>query len=31
MRAGMAKSVLKKAGIKDVYNGGGWQSLMRKL
>jgi phage shock protein E len=31
MRAGMAKSVLKKAGIKDVHNGGGWQSLMRKL
>ena len=31
MRAGMAKSILKKAGIQDVYNGGGWQSLMRKL
>ena len=31
MRAGMAKSTLKRAGIKDVYNGGGWQSLLRKL
>jgi rhodanese-related sulfurtransferase len=31
MRAGIAKSTLKRAGIKDVYNGGGWQSLLRKL
>ena len=31
MRAGAAKSILKKAGIKDVFNGGGWQSLMRKM
>ncbi len=31
MRAGIAKSALKRAGIKDVYNGGGWQSLMRKM
>jgi len=31
MRAGVAKSLLKKAGLKNVYNGGGWQSLMRKL
>ena len=31
MRAGIAKSTLKRADIKDVYNGGGWQSLLRKL
>jgi rhodanese-related sulfurtransferase len=31
MRAGIAKSTLKRAGIKVVYNGGGWQSLLRKL
>jgi len=31
MRSGMAKTLLKKAGIKEVYNGGSWQSLMRKL
>lgn len=31
MRAGIAKSTLKRAGIKEVYNGGGWQSLMKKL
>ncbi len=31
MRAGIAKSALKKAGIDDVYNGGGWRSLMEKM
>jgi phage shock protein E len=31
MRASSAKTLLKKAGIRDVHNGGGWQSLMRKL
>ena len=31
MRAGMAKTSLKRAGIANVYNGGGWQSLLRKL
>ena len=31
MRSGMAKSILKKAGITDVHNGGSWQSLLRKL
>lgn len=31
MRAGIAKSTLKRAGIKEVHNGGGWQSLLRKL
>ncbi len=31
MRSGMAKTILKKAGIKEVYNGGSWQSLLKKL
>ena len=31
MRAGIAKSTLKKAGIANVHNGGGWQALLRKL
>lgn len=31
MRAGLAKSMLKKAGLSDVHNGGGWQSLLRKM
>lgn len=31
MRSGKAKSLLKKAGIKEVYNGGSWQSLLKKL
>lgn len=31
MRAGIAKGQLKRAGIKDVHNGGGWQSLLRKM
>lgn len=30
LRSGIAKSTLKKAGLTDVYNGGGWQSLLRK-
>lgn len=31
MRAGIATTALKKAGLNSVYNGGGWQSLLRKL
>jgi phage shock protein E len=31
MRAGKAKGILKKAGIASAHNGGGWQSLLRKL
>ena len=31
MRSGIAKGQLKQAGLKEVYNGGSWQSLMRKL
>lgn len=31
MRSGIAKGQLKRAGIKDVYNGGSWQSLLRKM
>lgn len=31
MRAGIAKSSLKKAGITNVHNGGGWRSLMEKM
>ena len=31
MRAGIATTALKKAGLTSVYNGGGWQSLLRKL
>lgn len=30
-RSGMGRSILKKAGLQEVYNGGSWQSLMRKL
>ncbi len=30
MRSGMAKGILKSAGF-EVYNGGGWMSLQRKL
>jgi len=31
MRSASAKGVLKSNGYKQVYNGGGWQSLDRKL
>ncbi|MFM7671645.1 MAG: rhodanese-like domain-containing protein [Bacteroidota bacterium] len=31
MRAGKAKGILKKAGIPEVHNGGGWQSLLRNV
>lgn len=31
MRSGSAKSILKSYGYKEVYNGGGWQSLQNKL
>jgi rhodanese-related sulfurtransferase len=31
MRASTAKSVLQSAGIKDVYNGGSWEAVLRML
>ncbi|MBS3914397.1 MAG: rhodanese-like domain-containing protein [Bacteroidetes bacterium] len=31
MRSASAKSILKSAGISEVYNGGGWASLQNKL
>ena len=31
MRSATAASVLKSAGFTEVYNGGGWNSLMNKL
>ncbi len=31
MRSSSAKSILASAGLKDVHNGGGWQSLQSKL
>ena len=31
MRSGSAKGMLKQAGFQEVYNGGGWTSLQRKL
>lgn len=31
MRSGSAKSLLKSSGYTQVYNGGGWMSLQRKL
>lgn len=31
MRSASAKSILKSAGIEEVYNGGGWNSLQSKL
>lgn len=31
MRSGTAKSILKSYGYTQVYNGGGWQSLQKKL
>jgi rhodanese-related sulfurtransferase len=30
-RSGMAKAKLRAAGIDEVYNGGGWQSLITKI
>ncbi|GAB4143809.1 MAG: hypothetical protein Fur0041_18880 [Bacteroidia bacterium] len=30
-RSGMATSLLKSKGFKEVYNGGGWSSLLRQL
>ncbi|MBL7831752.1 MAG: rhodanese-like domain-containing protein [Saprospiraceae bacterium] len=31
MRSASAKSILISAGLQDVYNGGGWQSLQAKM
>jgi len=31
MRSASAKSLLKSRGYKEVYNGGGWSSLQRKI
>lgn len=31
MRSASAKSILKSNGLKEVYNGGGWSSLQRKI
>ena len=31
MRSASAKGVLKSMGFKEVYNGGGWNSLMHKI
>lgn len=30
-RSGMAKNILKSKGFTEVYNGGGWMSLQRRL
>jgi phage shock protein E len=31
MRSAQAKTILKANGFKDVYNGGGWNTLQRKI
>lgn len=31
MRAGTAKNILKSAGIQDVHNGGGWESVHKMI
>lgn len=31
MRSGQAVSIMKKNGLKDVYNGGSWQSVLKAI